>query len=87
LVQLSGVKRPFAFVQFRSFLGNILTIPKYSERFLRDLSAGGLFGSPMMSSLYFLMNAIAVVLAGLAIIYIVSKIWGWLFRKHGGDRE
>ena len=41
----------------------------------------------MMSSLYFLTNTIAVVLAGLAIIYIVSKIWGWLFPKHGGDRE
>ena len=45
------------------------------------------FGSPIMSSLYFLMNAIAMVLAGLAIIYVVSKIWGWLFPKHDRDRK
>jgi hypothetical protein len=37
--------------------------------------------------LYFLLNEIAVVLTGFAIIYFVSKIWGWLFRKHDGDRE
>jgi len=40
-----------------------------------------------MSWLDLMMNATAIVLAGLAIIYIVSKIWSWLFSKHGGDRE
>jgi len=41
--------------------------------------------SLIMSWLDLLMNATAVVLAELAIIYIVSKISSWLFSKH--DRE
>jgi len=37
--------------------------------------------------LYWLMNAVAPVLAGIAIIYIVSKVWGWWFSKHDGRRD
>ena|SRR5437879_3773961 len=42
--------------------------------------------SLIMSWLDLLMNATAVVLAELAIIYIVSKISSWLFSKHDRDR-
>jgi hypothetical protein len=40
-----------------------------------------------MSWLYWLIYEVATVLAGLAIIFIVVKIWGWLLAKHGRDRE
>jgi hypothetical protein len=40
-----------------------------------------------MSWLGLLMNTIALMLGGLAIIYIVNKIWGWWFSTHDANRE
>ena len=41
----------------------------------------------IMIWLYWLMNAVAPVLAGIAIIYIVSQVWGWWFSKRDGRRD
>jgi hypothetical protein len=37
--------------------------------------------------LYWLMNEVATVLAGLAIIFIVAEAWGWWLSRHGRDRD
>jgi len=40
-----------------------------------------------MSWLCWLVNAAAPVLVGIAIIYIVGKIWSWWFSTHDGRRD